>query len=30
VANADRESAAMKNFRGSLQNLRIYNRIVLK
>jgi hypothetical protein len=30
VANSDRESAAMKNFRGSLQNLRIYNRIVLK
>ncbi len=30
VANADKESAAMKNFRGSLQNLRIYNRIVLK
>jgi hypothetical protein len=30
VANADRESSAMKNFRGSLQNLRIYNKIVLQ
>jgi hypothetical protein len=30
VANADKESAAMKNFRGSLQNLRIYNKIVLQ
>jgi hypothetical protein len=30
VANADKESAVMKNFRGSLQNLRIYNRIVLR
>ena len=30
VANADKESSVMKNFRGSLQNLRVYNRIVFK
>lgn len=28
VGNAEKESQAMKNFRGSLQNLRIYNTIV--
>jgi len=29
VANADKETSGMKNFRGSLQNLRIYNKIAV-